>query len=451
VNTPQSTKNIDLKMLEEYLTRLVNVNETKKVFVTKDIFNEDSSLIANKGIEVNEAFRNHIIKSSFSSDIEKHLSIDNELDGIELFKRIQDYLSDHPSYLHIHTLLNLDSHLRFLCNSYQQFPILRQKITVLALQLPIHFNRSLGAAWFSLLISCQRQLSEEEIQSAFLAGLCMEIGLLHLPPFNDSEAPKWTQSHAIIGWKILKGISELHNDVSLAVLEHHERCDGSGFPKASIENELGLIGQIVGMSCFIIDQQHIQGNGNTNIKSVDTKSANLHNIIPALQVNATVHRYDIYETVITLIRKTSQENVSFLSNDNIESMINGILDKTKQLIPWVDTLDLMLATYTGSHQNKTFRSIKQSYTRLLSTIHGAGLLDSTASQWLNDVKNKKLTCDFKEVENFDQFINELQRHLIFITSQCKHLLADKKNATDNDTLSYKKSWGQGLKKIETFR
>ena len=446
MNTPQSTKNIELKLLEEYLTRLVDINETKKVFVTQDIFNEESNLIVSKGNEVNKAFLDRIITSSFESDIEKCITIDNELGGVELFEHIQRYLEDHPSYLHIHTLLNLDSHLRFLCNSYQQFPILRQKVTVLALQLPTHFNRSLGTAWFSLLISRQKKLNEEEIQSAFFAGLCMEIGFLHLPSFNDLEAPRWTQSHAIIGGKILKNITALHNDVSLAVLEHHERCDGSGFPKASVENELGLLGQIVGMSCFIIDQQHAQENESLNIKK-----SNLHSIIPALQVNATVHRYDIYETIITLIRKTSQENASTLSNENIECMIHGILGKTKQLRPWIDTLDNMLTAYTGNDKNKTFRSIKQSYTHLLSTIHGAGLLDSTATQWLNDVKNKKMKCDFKEVENFDQFISELQRHLIFITSQCKNLAVDKKNAPNNDSVSYKESWIQDLKKIESFR
>ncbi len=450
MNTQQNKTNIDLKILEEYVTRLVEVNETKKVFVTKDIFNEENNLIVPKGSVIDELSRNHIIKSPLKNDFDKCIAIDNEIGGIELFECIQGYLEDHPSYLHIHTLLNLDSHLRFLCNSYQQIPILRQKITVLALQLPTHFNRSLGVAWFSLLISRQKQLNEEEIQSAFLAGLCMDIGFLHLPSFNDSEAPRWTQSHTIIGWRILKDINELNNDVSLAVLEHHERCDGCGFPKASIANELGLLGQIVGMSCFIIDQQHVQGNESSN-----TRNANLHSIIPALQVNASVHRYDIYETIITLIRKTSQEKASVLSNENIKNLIDDILEKTKLLIPWVDTLDNMLTTYTGNYQNKTFRSIKQSYTHLLSTIHGAGLLDSTATQWLNNVKNKKLECDFKEVENFDQFINELQRHLIYITSQCKHLVVDIKNTTDNNSdrraLSYNESWNQSLAKIESLR
>ena len=81
-------------MLEEYLTRLVAINETKKILVTKDIFNKENNIIAGKGDEVNQVFRDHITKSSFRGGLESYITIDNELDGIELFKRIQTYLAD---------------------------------------------------------------------------------------------------------------------------------------------------------------------------------------------------------------------------------------------------------------------------------------------------------------------------------------------------------------------
>ncbi|MGA2640025.1 MAG: HD-GYP domain-containing protein [Spirochaetia bacterium] len=70
------------------------------------------------------------------------------------------------------------------------------------------------------------------------ACLLHEIGMLKLPQelrrTSKSLSPeerKAMSTHTLLGYRILKGFSAPEN-VALAVLEHHERIDGSGYPRA---------------------------------------------------------------------------------------------------------------------------------------------------------------------------------------------------------------------------
>jgi PAS domain S-box-containing protein/putative nucleotidyltransferase with HDIG domain len=79
-------------------------------------------------------------------------------------------------------------------------------------------------------------LSEEEQEGVRMAGLVHDIGKIHVPSEVLAKPQRLSamemgivQEHSTVGHAILQGIP-FPWPVARMVLEHHERCDGSGYP-----------------------------------------------------------------------------------------------------------------------------------------------------------------------------------------------------------------------------
>ena len=106
---------------------------------------------------------------------------------------------------------------------------------------------------FSGIISRYMGMSEEFTETITIASAMHDIGkigipdaILHKPgPLNPEEC-KIIESHTTIGAKILRGTSfPLLKMASSIALTHHERWDGSGYPKRLRENDIPVEGRIV--------------------------------------------------------------------------------------------------------------------------------------------------------------------------------------------------------------
>jgi len=86
-------------------------------------------------------------------------------------------------------------------------------------------------------IAVQLELPESQIECIYMAAAIHDIGKISLPaeilvkpiPLSDIEI-SLVQAHALAGYDILKGI-EFPWAIADIVLQHHERMDGSGYPR----------------------------------------------------------------------------------------------------------------------------------------------------------------------------------------------------------------------------
>jgi HD-GYP domain-containing protein (c-di-GMP phosphodiesterase class II) len=84
------------------------------------------------------------------------------------------------------------------------------------------------------------------------AGLLHEIGMLRIPPEVYQHERELTEqerktiiAHPVISFKILKAL-DLSQSVRLAVLEHHEHVDGTGYPRNLTGDQISFFGKIIG-------------------------------------------------------------------------------------------------------------------------------------------------------------------------------------------------------------
>ena len=116
------------------------------------------------------------------------------------------------------------------------------------------------------LTSFGRHLGFPRGQLSLLAqvGLLLDIGKLKLPreildkqgrlSDNEFEAAK---EHVDLGITILKETPNFPRDVLLGIEQHHERMNGSGYPKGLVGEEIGIFGRMAGIvDCFAALTNH---------------------------------------------------------------------------------------------------------------------------------------------------------------------------------------------------
>ncbi len=95
---------------------------------------------------------------------------------------------------------------------------------------------------------------EENVKLATACGMMHDIGKLKIPDSIIKKPGKLTdaeyaaiKSHPIEGYNILKG-QNISEHIKLSALEHHEKCDGSGYPMKLTRDKIDGFAKIVAIA-----------------------------------------------------------------------------------------------------------------------------------------------------------------------------------------------------------
>ncbi len=99
------------------------------------------------------------------------------------------------------------------------------------------FKHSVDVATMAMVVAKKYGLTDKEVFEVGVAGLLHDIGKTQLPneilnkqgKLTDDEFSKVMQ-HSVYGYNIIKNKKDLREPVKVAVLQHHEKINGSGYP-----------------------------------------------------------------------------------------------------------------------------------------------------------------------------------------------------------------------------
>lgn len=99
------------------------------------------------------------------------------------------------------------------------------------------YDHSVNVALLSGLLGLWSGYNKNQISELILTGLLHDIGKTQIPPeiLNKPEnltkdELKVMQLHATYSFSLIKEVAAIPQNVKFAVLQHHERLDGSGYP-----------------------------------------------------------------------------------------------------------------------------------------------------------------------------------------------------------------------------
>jgi HD-GYP domain-containing protein (c-di-GMP phosphodiesterase class II) len=116
-------------------------------------------------------------------------------------------------------------------------------------------SHSIRSTMLAVIIGLNLKLPNHRLIELAIAALLHEVGMLRLPsqlylndkPLTDQEK-KAMNTHPILGFGMLKSFG-YPLAVCHAALEHHERENGTGYPRAITGEKIGLYSKIIAVAC----------------------------------------------------------------------------------------------------------------------------------------------------------------------------------------------------------
>lgn len=99
------------------------------------------------------------------------------------------------------------------------------------------FKHSVDVATIAMMIAKQNGMDEGSIYDVGVAGLLHDVGKSKIPGDILNKAGKLSEEefafmkqHTLLGYQVLKEKGNVKQEVMLAVLQHHEKINGKGYP-----------------------------------------------------------------------------------------------------------------------------------------------------------------------------------------------------------------------------
>ncbi len=116
-------------------------------------------------------------------------------------------------------------------------------------------NHSTRSTVLAIVLGGHLKLPPHRLIELGVASVLHEIGMVRLPPqlymagrkLSDQERKSIT-AHPILGYNILKE-KQFPLAICLSALEHHERMNGSGYPRALTGDKISLYARIIAVAC----------------------------------------------------------------------------------------------------------------------------------------------------------------------------------------------------------
>jgi len=237
-----------------YLKSVTELGDRMPVVTSRDVHSTTGIKLVSQGARINSGFYDKLVRHKLTLPLDHCLMVENPVDSPSLVSMARPLLESHP-LLREMVRRAAPRDLSALLAYVQLVPSLAFKLTVIREQHPDLLLHSLRVAIIGQYLGHCLGLAEDDLRHLAAAALFHDVGMVHIDPrylvpgyrMNATER-RHLYAHPVTGYLILKAFPEYSPEVGMAILEHHERLDGSGYPRGVTGAQLSLFGQILAVA-----------------------------------------------------------------------------------------------------------------------------------------------------------------------------------------------------------
>ncbi|QSO47953.1 HD-GYP domain-containing protein [Alicyclobacillus mengziensis] len=116
------------------------------------------------------------------------------------------------------------------------------------------YHHSVNVALFALGVAVGMGMTESQMIDLGIGALLHDIGKLKIPESILKKPGRLTDEefehmklHTSYGYQVLRETGDINATAALVALEHHERVDGTGYPRGLVGSEIHLFGRVTGL------------------------------------------------------------------------------------------------------------------------------------------------------------------------------------------------------------
>ncbi|MHB9118738.1 MAG: HD-GYP domain-containing protein [Burkholderiales bacterium] len=236
-----------------YLEHVMEMSKTHVVSAAEDIFDDAGTLLWAKGKRIDSRLQEKLIVRKLQRPLEVSLVVESGVTMESILALVQGIGTSNPTIFAI-----ARKHLSAAINSFAAASLCQPAcllLTTLQNSRPHVFAHSVEVALLSASLAIQIGLPPESVEHLIIGGLLHDVGELYInPDYLDQKRSltpsewKHIAAHPRISQLILESLTDYPKPIARAIAEHHERFDGSGYPRGIAGNNMSRCGQILSMA-----------------------------------------------------------------------------------------------------------------------------------------------------------------------------------------------------------
>lgn len=350
-----------------YLEHVIDVGRSRDVEASEDIYSGNGTKLLAKGARIDERVKDQLLQHKLSKPLEDCMSVSSGVDAAQ-FMATAEALLDQSLLLRSVFRTGHDKALAAL-RQVQLSPQLQSLLTVYAEHRPRKLEHTVGVALLNAGMTQHVQGTPDALRTALLAGLCHDIGELYIAPAyleRGARLPpnewKHIAAHPVIAFRVLHKMPGLGDEVCAAVVHHHERLDGFGYPRGLSGKAIPLSGQVLA-AAELLSGLNESGPGAPRRADVAMK------LIPG-----EFHQ-SMIDLVATVSRDCNDLDAALASLPTLDETVRRaehIGDRMEKLARLVDSLDTELKGASQAVKDVAAQSV-QRYERIRRAFSSTGL------------------------------------------------------------------------------
>ncbi|MBD3671098.1 MAG: HD domain-containing protein [Gammaproteobacteria bacterium] len=313
---------------EGYIEEVTKLGDKMEVVAGEDILTKTYHKLISKGTKIDSSFYEKLVQHKLLKPIDRSLIAS---DGVNTDKLVAE----------TSILLGRDARFKNMFIKYSDLPMqifrnvhfenaLSIKLTIIREAMPRLFKHSIQVGLVAIYLGLRKGLINKDLFKLATAAMFHDIGELHINPELQNPEHRlddddWYQiyAHPFISYLILKEFPFYHPSISTIVLDHHEKIDGSGYPRGVKREEINPLGQILSIAEVTV------GLMNKNLSSEDMEAK--------LKLCQGEYDREYLGYLVDVFRETKRREESPLSHslqviDKRMSLVNGIIDEWQHLL-----------------------------------------------------------------------------------------------------------------------
>lgn len=225
-----------------YADAVTTLGDHHSVLATDDIYGANGVKLIGRGTRIDSRVREKLSGHRLPPNLDANLSTMGAVNPQSLAVEADRLIREEKFWQRLATRSGDAMAMRHGLAAIRLPGCLAFKLTVARDQRPKLYAHSLRVAMLCNYLALRLGMPDKTMQNLLLAALCHDLGELHTDPaildpghrITDDER-RFVYVHPATGYLILRDIAGVPTEVAKAVLHHHERLDGSGYP-------IGLVG-----------------------------------------------------------------------------------------------------------------------------------------------------------------------------------------------------------------
>jgi putative nucleotidyltransferase with HDIG domain len=237
-----------------YIRALTGMGDKREVIVAEDIYASNGIKLLAKGARINSLQYERLTRHRLSAPLDSMLTTERPVDATALALAADKVIEQQAAYRRIVIRAGDQAKLKYHLGALRIPEAVKVRLTVMKEQHQDLYQHSLRTAILAFALAQRIGLPPTQYEAAILAALCHDCGEMHTDPVIldpshtiTPEERRFVHVHPITGYVLLHEMSGFPSSAAQAVLQHHERLDGSGYPHALSGQHIGSLAQLVGI------------------------------------------------------------------------------------------------------------------------------------------------------------------------------------------------------------